>query len=415
MAFEHLQSGDRIQPTAFEWNAMLDAAKAFAGSQGVSPPGQFQTPPPNWIKVKNITGRPLRRYTGYRVGPCLWELTGSGNTIAAGDKGGTTLGENVFELTDNASPNNRPVAVIQQPLDEGAIGWAAVSGVTLVKVLAVVASGANEPIDYAGVVPNHDAAEPGFDGAFVPNSMGGQLHLLTPPIPGVGAAINDTKHCYALAEFVAGGIRSQSWTARNGASAGLATSLTGVLLGTGVAEFPPSAELTGFTGWESVTYNTNYSGWKCTRPGLWRVVTTVYSSLAAHGTGALTLAEFVCSVVRNRGGSEARLDHGFGRTSMSAASVEQCHCFVDYIAFAYDDVLTLRPSGISYRANSLTTVSVNDQSLLSMRGHLTAELVSKHWSLLDRQQEYNAAGVQLLGSDGLALTGSDGLLLIAGG
>jgi hypothetical protein len=388
MAFEHLQPGDRIKPTAFEFNAMLDAGRALAGVSGIAPAGIEQKVPPNWVKVKNITGRALRRYTGYRLGPCLWELTGSGNTIVSGDKGGTTLGENVYELTDNASPTNRPVAVIQQPLANNAIGWAAVSGVTLVKVLAVVASGANKPLDYAGISPNHDATEPGFDGAFRPGFMGGELHLLTAPVAGSGVGINDSMHCYALAEFVAGGIRSQSWTARNGASAGLADSLTGVNFG-GNAEMPPSADATGFTGWEKVTYNTNYEAWKCKRAGIWRVTTTAYSSLTGHNSGALTIGEFVAAVVRNRSG-EARLDHGWGQVTMNVAAVEHCHCFVDYIAFALDDLLTIRPSGKSVRATALTTTSVNDQALVDMEGQLSAELVTRHWSATDREPLYEA-------------------------
>lgn len=124
MAFEHVLPGDKWKPpNAFEYNATMDAARAFAGSQGIGPPGSNigRIPiQPTVVRVKNATGSDRNRYTAFSIGESRWALERKNN-----------LAECAFELV--AYDAAKPVAVLQEPLKTDAFGLAVIDGPTLIE------------------------------------------------------------------------------------------------------------------------------------------------------------------------------------------------------------------------------------------------------------------------------------------
>jgi hypothetical protein len=118
--FNRVKPGQRWQPKADEVNAMLAAGAALRSVPGLS--ALTDTPPGNAvIRVKNITGDTIQRYRAF----------GLGESLVADLEDSSRVPEVVLELVEWESG---PVAVIQQPLADDEIGFALVSGVTLLEV-----------------------------------------------------------------------------------------------------------------------------------------------------------------------------------------------------------------------------------------------------------------------------------------
>lgn len=125
MAFEHISPGNRWQPSSIEINAMKDAARAYQGGSGVTPPGLTQGGMglnPICVRVKNATGGNRDRYTVFSLGEPTWTL----------DDSRFTLPTCVFELVAYSSA--KPPAILIQPLKNNEYGYACAAGPCLAKV-----------------------------------------------------------------------------------------------------------------------------------------------------------------------------------------------------------------------------------------------------------------------------------------
>lgn len=123
MAFEPLQSGDPIKPTAFEWNAMLSAGqKALAGSQGITPiDGQRGSLSQSmWVWVKNESGSDRNRYEVMSLGDPLWDLD-------------LTEQRDLIFAANSSAADSTPVVLIT-PIANGKIGRGVIDGLALAKV-----------------------------------------------------------------------------------------------------------------------------------------------------------------------------------------------------------------------------------------------------------------------------------------
>jgi hypothetical protein len=126
MAFEHVVAGQRWHPKDIELNAMLDAGRQHAASQGVTPPGQLQSGRvygPLVVRVKNATGAAVERYRAYSLGDAVYELSAT-----------RSIPEIAFELI--AYSSERTVAVTQVPIVSGGMGYAVVNGMTLLELIS---------------------------------------------------------------------------------------------------------------------------------------------------------------------------------------------------------------------------------------------------------------------------------------
>jgi hypothetical protein len=162
MTFEHVRSGQRWRPNEFELNAIIDAGREYAGAQGVTPPGSRAGIPiqPVVVRVRNSTGGAAARYRAFAIEDSMWELSPNSNLV-----------ECVFNLEIWSS--GKSVAVIQQPLADGAIGLAVISGPTLIECAN---SGSTSAL----------LAEPNSSGLAVPGS--GPI-TLTQPRPSAGGVV----------------------------------------------------------------------------------------------------------------------------------------------------------------------------------------------------------------------------------
>lgn len=125
MAFEHISPGNRWQPSSIEINAMKDAARAYQGGSGVTPPGLTQGGMglnPICVRVKNATGGNRDRYTVFSLGEPTWTL----------DDSRFTLPTCIFSLDAYAS--SKPAAILIQPLKANEYGYACVAGPCLAKI-----------------------------------------------------------------------------------------------------------------------------------------------------------------------------------------------------------------------------------------------------------------------------------------
>lgn len=149
--FNQVKPGQRWQPKADELNAMIAAGAAMRGIPGLS---QVTERPPGstLIRVKNITGDAVQRYRAFGLGESLVAELEDSNRVA----------DVVLELVEWESG---PIAVIQTPLVDDEIGFAVVSGPTLLEV-----SDEGSDIDRQ--------ATPGTDGVCDPGS--GPITLLMP-------------------------------------------------------------------------------------------------------------------------------------------------------------------------------------------------------------------------------------------
>lgn len=123
MAFEHVNPGDRFAPpTAFEHNAMLDAGRAIlAGKTGLSPGSQgLLSPQSCTLRVINKTGAARERYECVSLGDPSWDLDEKHNI------------RNIVIEADAADPD-KPIAILQEPLNTDRVGLAVVSGPSLLR------------------------------------------------------------------------------------------------------------------------------------------------------------------------------------------------------------------------------------------------------------------------------------------
>jgi hypothetical protein len=149
--FNRVKPGQRWQPKADELNAMLAAGAAMRGVPSFSQ--VTERPAGNTlIRVKNITGEAVQRYRAFGLGESLVAELEDSNRVP----------DVVLELVEWESG---PIAVIQQPLVDDEIGWAIVSGPTLLEV-------SDEGTD------TDRQATPGTDGVCDPGS--GPITLLMP-------------------------------------------------------------------------------------------------------------------------------------------------------------------------------------------------------------------------------------------
>lgn len=124
MAFEHVAAGQRWQPKDIELNAMLDAGRQYAASQGVTPPGHLQggrVYGPLVVRVRNSTGADVERYRSYSLGDAVYELSTA-----------RSVPEIAFELIQFTA--ERAVAVTQVPMVAGGMGYAVVDGTSLLEL-----------------------------------------------------------------------------------------------------------------------------------------------------------------------------------------------------------------------------------------------------------------------------------------
>jgi hypothetical protein len=182
--FNRVKPGQRWQPKADEVNAMLAAGAALRSVPGLS--ALTDTPPGNAvIRVKNITGDTIQRYRAF----------GLGESLVADLEDSSRVPEVVLELVEWESG---PVAVIQQPLADDEIGFALVSGVTLLEV-----SDEGSETDRQATPGTDGVCDPGSgpitllmprpaDGGFVLAALGvggsGGGRVVFPPSGGIPAA-----------------------------------------------------------------------------------------------------------------------------------------------------------------------------------------------------------------------------------
>jgi hypothetical protein len=123
--FEHISPGSKWKPSSIEINAMKDAARAYQGGSGVTPPRLTQgglALNPICVRVKNATAGDRDRYTVFSLGEPTWEMEDSQYSLPTC----------IFELV--AYDSSKPAAVLIQPLEEDQFGYACVSGPVLAKV-----------------------------------------------------------------------------------------------------------------------------------------------------------------------------------------------------------------------------------------------------------------------------------------
>ena len=401
MKHKKVSRGDALDFPAALRNDMIDLLNKNEPAS-VKPGG----PSPNWVKVKNVTGRPLRRYTGFRLGPCLWDTTVADATVGLG----TDISQMVFELTDNSVYTNRPVAVLQEPLAVDAVGWAAVSGVTLVRLLRTITDSEYAPLQYQGISPIHSTATSDWDGAFAGKRYGGDLRLISPGNQGGVNVANSVDNGIALAVFSDNAAVSQYWDSlTTSGSLGVSATPGGVGFyesggvfdrhiheanGTIAYGSIPAVVNDSVTGWIGAGsmpgLNANFDGWKCRKPGLWRVTLFAKCRLWVPTPGKLYHANYTCALMRTRAGATLPLrEYSCSRvvTPLQGDSDED-FCWVGYFHFFYDDIMFIQPSGTSCTLTSFTAATANAQSAISMRGNLTAELITPHWSTSDRTAMY---------------------------
>ncbi len=156
--FEHVRPGDPVKLEAFEFNVMKDAARSVLQRNGAAV-SQFQDATPYMgqrIRVKNDTGIDIEEYTAWRMMKPLW--------FAANDAISElplviSLGAYNDQVTDGS---NAMLAVVQEPLKAGAIGWAICSGSSYIKVDSIV----SEKVTYG---------RPSSNGYFVGTVSGAEL------------------------------------------------------------------------------------------------------------------------------------------------------------------------------------------------------------------------------------------------
>lgn len=147
--FDHVSTGKLWKPKAAELNAMIDAAAAFVGGQGVASGDKsltngLQLRPPV-VRVQNTLGAVADRYCCYGLGDSRWVLDENTNTQ-----------EICFDLVAYDEATTLP-AVVQETIDEDSMGTAVIYGHTLVQV-----TGDGETTDRAG--------SPNESGLIVPGS-----------------------------------------------------------------------------------------------------------------------------------------------------------------------------------------------------------------------------------------------------
>jgi hypothetical protein len=121
--FQPVKPGDRFEPKAFEFNAMLEAGRRVAGVGGSQPAETLGNlnPAPSVVRVKNTSGGDRGRYSVLSLGPARWALDSDKQITAT-----------TFEAAAYAA-DSWP-CVLQSALKADAIGFAVILGATLVKV-----------------------------------------------------------------------------------------------------------------------------------------------------------------------------------------------------------------------------------------------------------------------------------------
>ena len=122
--FEHVQAGQEFKaPSAFEWNAMLDAGRAaLAGGTGISSsPAGAVSPQACIVRIKNVSGQARQRYECLTLGAPRWQLAAKHNLA------GIVLGG------ETADPEGPP-AVLLEPLADDRIGYAVCLGPTVLRM-----------------------------------------------------------------------------------------------------------------------------------------------------------------------------------------------------------------------------------------------------------------------------------------
>lgn len=165
--FEHRKPGEQFEVKAFEFNAMLDAGRAArAGQVGIKAEGLellALSAGQGVVRVKNNTGADRNRYACVSLGPARWTL----------DRNNKLAGL-VFEVT--AADPWKPIAILQQPLKDGAIGAAVIYGPSLVDVAA-------------GGTSTHRWALADAASHTLKAATGGQVRLLDAPPSGGGVIL----------------------------------------------------------------------------------------------------------------------------------------------------------------------------------------------------------------------------------
>lgn len=129
--------------------------------------------------------------------------------------------------------------------------------------------------------------------------------------------------------------------------------------------------LDNYTGWQLVTVPgspaSSYKGWKCKRPGVWRITTTAFCNLMspssldfAHGMFALSV-----QVIGGVGVARSHI-RTVTRPPGGSGNVIETAIWVDYLQVGYDNISTFLPSAESRKITSFTASTTNSQDNVLM-------------------------------------------------
>lgn len=133
MPFDKVQPGEPMRIPASTYNSMVDAAQDFQQRRrgvGADPlkPARYE----GTVRVRNDTGSHLFRFSVVGLGEVV--ITQSDNPQSFYSRPTFVVERPEITAALKYGKHVAKVAVIQEPIREGAIGWAKISGLTPVKV-----------------------------------------------------------------------------------------------------------------------------------------------------------------------------------------------------------------------------------------------------------------------------------------